>query len=111
MVSDLGKLLYLTTLTVYCSPSGSQKVIYNRFEQMVVPSWLMKFKAPCGKLDVFHIYTYSTCDPFTLQSKREQRQKELPKSQKLEKTNSDTKTFFLLFLFWKYVAKLCFLCF
>lgn len=51
---------------------------------MVVPSWLMKFKALCGKLDVFHIYTYSTCDPFTLQSKREQRQKELPKSQKLE---------------------------
>lgn len=99
MVSDLGKLLYLTTLTVYCSPSGSQKVIYNRFEQMVVPSWLMKFKAPCGKLDVFHIYTYSTCDPFTLQSKREQRQKELPKSQKLEKTNSDTKTFFSFFCF------------
>lgn len=52
---------------------------------MVVPSWQMKFKALCGKLDVFHIYTYSTCDPFTLQSKREQRQKELPKSQKLEK--------------------------
>lgn len=67
---------------------------------MVVPSWLMKFKALCGKLDVFHIYTYSTCDPFTLQSKREQRQKELPKSQKLEKKQILTpKLFFSFFCF------------
>lgn len=78
---------------------------------MVVPSWLMKFKALCGKLDVFHIYTYSTCDPFTLQSKREQRQKELPKSQKLEKNKFWHQNFFSPFFVLEICSKVMFFVF